>query len=269
MFPNSGTHCAAAFFGRMAPPELRSGQHDLRRRHDKRFFCRRHQRRAGGACTELRAGGAPYLVLAVAPLAALHVEVGPSRSGDSTPLFEGWAPRRRFARSSESGQCCLTAFSWLPLPVPIINDHPSPEYPSLFTYSIISRSAAHAPKKTARRFRRAEFESGNDLLSQSLALHYHRRCGVSLPCSGWERVGPPRYGHQRRSSPPFQGSGSSLKTTPIHRTHRARSLTSAYRNQNPNSLFFLVGVNGIKSNGRLVALGSTHCCASTRALSTS
>jgi hypothetical protein len=38
--------------------------------------------------------------------------------------------------------------------------------------------------------------SGNDLLSRKLDKHYHRRCGVSLPCSGWERVGPPRKGHQ-------------------------------------------------------------------------
>ena len=27
-------------------------------------------------------------------------------------------------------------------------------------------------------------------------LQYHRREGVSLPCSGWERVSPPCYGHQ-------------------------------------------------------------------------
>lgn len=38
--------------------------------------------------------------------------------------------------------------------------------------------------------------SGNDLLSHKLDKHYHRRCGVSLPCSGWERVGPPRKDHQ-------------------------------------------------------------------------
>ena len=38
--------------------------------------------------------------------------------------------------------------------------------------------------------------SGNDLLSRKLDKHYHRRCGVSLPCSGWERVGPPRKNHQ-------------------------------------------------------------------------
>ena len=27
-------------------------------------------------------------------------------------------------------------------------------------------------------------------------LQYHRRMGVLLPCSGWERVFPPSHGHQ-------------------------------------------------------------------------
>ena len=38
--------------------------------------------------------------------------------------------------------------------------------------------------------------SGNDLLSRKLDKHYHRRNGVSLPCSGWERADPPRKDHQ-------------------------------------------------------------------------
>ena len=38
---------------------------------------------------------------------------------------------------------------------------------------------------------------GDDLLSQDLSSHYHRRCGVSLPGSEWDRVVPPRSGHQR------------------------------------------------------------------------
>jgi hypothetical protein len=38
---------------------------------------------------------------------------------------------------------------------------------------------------------------GDDLLSQDLSSHYHRRCGVSLPGSEWDRVVPPRCGHQR------------------------------------------------------------------------
>ena len=39
--------------------------------------------------------------------------------------------------------------------------------------------------------------TGDDLLSQDLSSHYHRRCGVSLPGSEWDRVVPPRSGHQR------------------------------------------------------------------------
>jgi hypothetical protein len=38
---------------------------------------------------------------------------------------------------------------------------------------------------------------GGDLLSQDLSSQYHRRCGVSLPGSEWDRVVPPRSGHQR------------------------------------------------------------------------
>jgi hypothetical protein len=34
--------------------------------------------------------------------------------------------------------------------------------------------------------------SGDFLLSHNLEMHYHRGCGVSLPCSEWVRVGPPR-----------------------------------------------------------------------------
>ena len=38
---------------------------------------------------------------------------------------------------------------------------------------------------------------GDDLLSQDLSSHYHRRCVVSLPGSEWDRVVPTRSGHQR------------------------------------------------------------------------
>ncbi len=41
---------------------------------------------------------------------------------------------------------------------------------------------------------------GDDLLSQDLSSHYHRRWGVSLPGSEWDRVVPPRCGHQRGGS---------------------------------------------------------------------
>src|SRR5436305_6917099 len=38
--------------------------------------------------------------------------------------------------------------------------------------------------------------SGDVLLSRGLSPYYHRGCSVSLPCSEWERVVPPRYCHQ-------------------------------------------------------------------------
>ena len=38
-------------------------------------------------------------------------------------------------------------------------------------------------------------ESDDDLLSHGNP-HYHRRKVVSLSCSGWEGVGPTRYGRQ-------------------------------------------------------------------------
>lgn len=39
--------------------------------------------------------------------------------------------------------------------------------------------------------------TGDDLLSQDLSSHYHRRKRVSLPGSEWDRVVPLCYGHQR------------------------------------------------------------------------
>ena len=39
--------------------------------------------------------------------------------------------------------------------------------------------------------------TGDDLLSQDLSSHYHRRTRVSLPGSEWDRVVPLCYGHQR------------------------------------------------------------------------
>jgi hypothetical protein len=56
----------------------------------------------------------------------------------------------------------------------------------------------HPGKKRARLpFTGAGHIPGDDLLSQDLSSHYHRRCGVSLPGSEWDRVVPPRSGHQR------------------------------------------------------------------------
>jgi len=53
---------------------------------------------------------------------------------------------------------------------------------------------------------RGSIGPGDVLLSHTLEVHYHRGCGVSLPCSEWERVGPPRYGSpggwRSRRAPP-------------------------------------------------------------------
>jgi hypothetical protein len=46
-------------------------------------------------------------------------------------------------------------------------------------------------------FNHRAFYSGDVLLSRGLSPYYHWGCSVSLPCSGWERVGPLRYCHQR------------------------------------------------------------------------
>ena len=51
------------------------------------------------------------------------------------------------------------------------------------------------------------FYSGDVLLSHGLSPYYHRGCSVSLPCSEWERVGPPRYCHQSRGALALLGSG--------------------------------------------------------------
>ena len=53
---------------------------------------------------------------------------------------------------------------------------------------------------------------GDDLLSQDLSSHYHRRCGVSLPGSEWGRVVPPRSGHQRAMLGVFRRLPSDSRT---------------------------------------------------------
>ena len=51
-------------------------------------------------------------------------------------------------------------------------------------------------QKTRHVFTHRVFSSGDVLLSHGLSPYYHRGCSVSLPCSEWERVVPPRYCHQ-------------------------------------------------------------------------
>ena len=61
-----------------------------------------------------------------------------------------------------------------------------------------SALAGNLDKKSARLLLTgAGHIPGDDLLSQDLSSHYHWRCSVSLPGSEWDRVVPPRSGHQR------------------------------------------------------------------------
>ena len=63
---------------------------------------------------------------------------------------------------------------------------------------------------------------GDDLLSQDLSSHYHRRCSVSLPGSEWDRVVPPRSGHQRAI--PLCGTGTLATFFKIGRISRIRPI---------------------------------------------
>mgnify|MGYP007131777230 CR=1 FL=1 len=58
-------------------------------------------------------------------------------------------------------------------------------------------------KEEARRpfGRRASKKPGGVLLSHRRVLQYPRRWGPSLPCSEWERVFPPLYGHRENPAP--------------------------------------------------------------------
>ena len=80
-----------------------------------------------------------------------------------------------------------------------LNPPPSPErMPQPSGTAATSALALARSKKRARpRLLGAGHIPGDDLLSQDLSSHYHRRCGVSLPGSEWDRVVPPRSGHQR------------------------------------------------------------------------
>lgn len=67
-----------------------------------------------------------------------------------------------------------------------------------FSFRLSFHSALHPGKKSARlQLLGAGHIPGDDLLSQDLSSHYHWRCSVSLPGSEWDRVVPPRSGHQR------------------------------------------------------------------------
>src|SRR5512132_1808989 len=86
---------------------------------------------------------------------------------------------------------------------------------------------------------------------------YHRRGVVSRPCSGWEGVGPTRYGRQEFWN--REGSGTGLCIAPcgggcFHTRSRCTLQSQGYR---------------VKPHGQLVLVSSTHYCAYTPSLSTS
>ena len=82
---------------------------------------------------------------------------------------------------------------------------------------------------------------------------YHRRDVVSRSCSGWEGVGPTRYGRQE-----FWNSKVEVLDFALHRDRECFACT----NQDAQGY-------RVKPHGQLVLVSSTHYCAYTPSLSTS
>ena len=106
-----------------------------------------------------------------------------------TPTTSSSPPARtvllRLTRGSHIGIFSLTKQTSYSVPT-----QPTPTKRLVFSYR---------DKKRARffLFGKTGLIPGDDLLSRDLASNYHRRCSVSLPGSEWDRVVPPRCGHQR------------------------------------------------------------------------
>ena len=76
---------------------------------------------------------------------------------------------------------------------------------------------------------------GNDLLSHHTGRQYRRRWGVARPCSGWERVGPPRTRH--RLLPRSRGPAAPDQTTEqVERAIGRGTRTSGGGNAAPSGL---------------------------------
>ncbi len=78
--------------------------------------------------------------------------------------------------------------------------------PGMFRFtSVLPHSFAHKTKTPVNLSTGVLLYSmpGDDLLSHGEAPHYHRRCVVSLPSSGWDRVVPTLYGHQAKLVEPL------------------------------------------------------------------
>ncbi len=68
---------------------------------------------------------------------------------------------------------------------------------------------------------------GNDLLSHGEAPHYHRRSSVSLLSSGWDQVGPERYGCQAIRLDELRGHNTQFTIDiPCHREPHELSIVS-------------------------------------------
>ena len=94
-----------------------------------------------------------------------------------------------------------------------------------------------------------------------LETKYHGRWGVSRPSSGWDRVQPPRYGHQA-------GEGQNGGFFQHRVCFRVWEDVPSARASDAFCAGGEAGAYAIKSDERLVPLGCTHCCASTCGLST-
>ncbi len=93
---------------------------------------------------------------------------------------------------------------------------------------------------------------GSALLSHGESPHYHRRCTVSLPSSGWGRVVPALYCHQANCA--------EISASP----HSSRILW----NQLGRCFESLLERYMIKSHGQLVPVSFIHYWTSTPGLST-
>ena len=101
--------------------------------------------------------------------------------------------------------------------------------------------------------------------------HYHRRDFVSRSCSGWEGVGPTRYGRQTMTCRRAAACGA---THPNWKVKNRSTVLVVIAVRVIRALLW-VAPSGttqcyrIKPHGQLVSVSLTHYCASTPDLSTS
>ena len=137
-----------------------------------------------------------------------------------------------------------------------------------FRSQVTVRAAAN---KKAHPFRDGLFQLGRLAVTYFRAgnPHYHRRRVVSPSCSGWEGVGPTRYGRQANgcgwpSSDVQPAFGCRQTATSLE---EVGSGFRSWQHRPLGSLRLLQGYR-IKPHGQLVSVSLTHYCASTPDLST-